>query len=90
MFAHDERINQFREFAFQTVDVIQPSVVLASGDLTDAKNKDNLGSQQHLQEWLTYHEIIEESRVRNKTVWLDIRGNHGAASPRMQPMILLN
>lgn len=77
IFADDERIKQFREFASETVDVVQPSVVLATGDLTDAKDDDHLGSRQYLKEWMIYHEVIETTGVRNKTLWLDIRGNHG-------------
>lgn len=56
---------------------IEPSVVLATGDLTDAKAKDNLGSSQVKAEWVYYHNIIEETGVSEETVWLDIRGNHG-------------
>lgn len=48
-----------------------------TGDLTDAKNADMLGSQQYIEEWATYSDILKHSGVLNKTVWLDIRGNHG-------------
>lgn len=48
-----------------------------TGDLTDAKNADMLGSQQFIEEWATYSDILKHSGVLNKTVWLDIRGNHG-------------
>lgn len=61
----------------ETLDVIEPTVVLASGDLTDAKDSDNLGSRQYRDEWQIYHDIIQQGHVRNKTIWLDIRGNHG-------------
>lgn len=50
---------------------------MASGDLTDAKDRDHLGSRQYEQEWKIYHDILESSQVRNKTLWMDIRGNHG-------------
>lgn len=56
---------------------IKPYVVLATGDLTDAKTKDNLGSSQVKTEWIYYYNIIEESGVTKNTTWLDIRGNHG-------------
>lgn len=48
-----------------------------SGDLTDAKNADMLGSQQYVEEWATYSDVLKNSGVLNKTTWLDIRGNHG-------------
>ena len=41
------RIKDLQDFCGETVDVIKPSVVLASGDLTDAKDK-FLGSQQYI------------------------------------------
>lgn len=58
--------------------------VLASGDLTDAKAKDNLGSSQVKQEWVYYSSIIKESGVTADTIWLDIRGNHGMISNVVQ------
>lgn len=59
------------------MDAILPSVVLASGDLTDAKTRDNIGSKQVLQEWQTYRDVLRECNIKQKTLWLDIRGNHG-------------
>lgn len=47
------------------------------GDLTDAKDQDHLGSRQYEEEWKTYHKILEDANVRNKTIWMDLRGNHG-------------
>ncbi|XP_071537020.1 transmembrane protein 62-like [Panulirus ornatus] len=76
VFQDPSRATQFREFSFSTVSAIKPAVVLASGDLTDAKNADMLGSQQYIEEWATYSDILHSTGVLNKTVWLDIRGNH--------------
>lgn len=70
------RISHLIEFCNRTVDIIRPSVVLASGDLTDAKTSNFLGSQQHEQEWRWYRDVLRDTNVLNKTTWLDIRGNH--------------
>ncbi|ETN59868.1 transmembrane protein 62 [Anopheles darlingi] len=70
------RVPHLVEFCNRTVDIIRPSVVLASGDLTDAKTSNFLGSQQHEQEWRWYFEVLHDTNVLNRTIWLDIRGNH--------------
>ena len=36
-----------------------------------------LGSGQYLEEWKSYSKTLNSSGVLEKTVWLDIRGNHG-------------
>lgn len=77
VFRDPGRISHFQQFCDNTIKKIKPSVVLASGDLTDAKTKDNLGSSQVKTEWIYYYNIIKESGVTDDTIWLDIRGNHG-------------
>ncbi|XP_046387556.1 transmembrane protein 62-like [Ischnura elegans] len=74
---HDmTRVSEFKEFCDLTVSAIQPTVVVASGDLTDAKSENNMGSRQYVDEWKYYRKILQECRATEKTVWLDVRGNH--------------
>lgn len=49
-----------------------------SGDLTDAKYKNERGSTQFIEEWKRYEEVITLCQKYNNNVkWLDVRGNHG-------------
>lgn len=51
--------------------------VCCLGDLTDAKNIDTLGSRQYEDEWKLYRNTLDKFDVAKKTIWLDVRGNHG-------------
>ncbi|XP_070578305.1 transmembrane protein 62-like [Ptychodera flava] len=69
-----ERYHQFWHFCSSYVDIIQPSLVLVTGDLTDALHGKR--SSQNEMEWEMYKKCLEDSGVLKKTLWLDIRGNH--------------
>ncbi|VVC34267.1 Calcineurin-like phosphoesterase domain, ApaH type,Metallo-dependent phosphatase-like [Cinara cedri] len=74
---HDwKRVTELKEFCELTLDTIKPAAVLVSGDLTDAKKKNGIGSTQYEGEWLAYHNVLTSKKVSEKTKWLDIRGNH--------------
>ena len=36
-----------------------------------------MGSRQFLEEWQAYKNILDDSKITEKTTWLDVRGNHG-------------
>ncbi|XP_050451450.1 transmembrane protein 62-like isoform X2 [Cataglyphis hispanica] len=76
IFKDPSRISELKEFCNVTIDSIKPTVVLASGDLTDAKSIDEMGSKQILEEWQYYKYIIDETNIKERTLWLDVRGNH--------------
>ncbi|XP_064622069.1 transmembrane protein 62-like isoform X2 [Lineus longissimus] len=75
-FYDKERTNQLRKFCNNYLDTLKPDLVLVTGDLTDAKHANTQGSEQFLEEWVTYWNILQESNALKKTLWLDVRGNH--------------
>eukprot|EP00127_Corallochytrium_limacisporum_P000518 Clim_evm20s15 gene=Clim_evmTU20s15 len=57
---------------------LAPEYIVVTGDLTDAKTSDKVGSEQSEQEWRDYHDLREyiSGRYRNTTIWFDLPGNH--------------
>lgn len=60
--------------------MIQPSFVLATGDITDAKSPKSVTSRQYEAEWQAYHEMLDRFGVNRKGFWFDLRGNHDCFS----------
>jgi len=76
---HDlTRISDFEHFCDSTISIVKPKIVLVTGDITDAKDRDMVGSKQYEFEWKQYRQVIAKSKVLEKSVWLDVRGNHDA------------
>ena len=66
----------FERWCNQVIGTVKPKVTLVTGDLTDARTKGIMGGEQYRQEWLWYQEIVNRTGVTDKTLWLDLRGNH--------------
>ncbi|KAI6661829.1 Transmembrane protein 62 isoform X3 [Oopsacas minuta] len=74
---HDpKRVSDLKDFLQTSVDVINPSLILATGDLIDAKSKDGFSTQANLEEWRTYYSLLHDTNIEAKIPWLDLRGNH--------------
>uniref|UniRef100_A0A0A9DDJ3 Calcineurin-like phosphoesterase domain-containing protein n=1 Tax=Arundo donax TaxID=35708 RepID=A0A0A9DDJ3_ARUDO len=59
--------------------MVNPALVLITGDLTDVKSKDLLSSSQEEFEWIEYARVIDDVANRsglNKEIFYDLRGNH--------------
>ncbi|XP_038890288.1 putative metallophosphoesterase At3g03305 [Benincasa hispida] len=76
---HPDRALQFRDFVGPALAMINPSLVLITGDLTDGKSKDLLTMIQIEEEWMEYQNVMEEVITRSgldKSIFFDLRGNH--------------
>lgn len=75
-FQDSGRATELLELCDFTLKHINPSVILVTGDITDAKKRDLIGSQQFKEEWIMYREVLDKCSTIKKIPWLDIRGNH--------------
>lgn len=72
-----KRISDFRIFVQQVLNTVKPSVVFATGDITEAKHRDEIFSEQFEMEWKLYQKILNTSSLVNHYIqWIDLRGNH--------------
>ncbi|XP_039119324.1 LOW QUALITY PROTEIN: putative metallophosphoesterase At3g03305 [Dioscorea cayenensis subsp. rotundata] len=78
-FFHPERALDFKRLIGPALSMINPSLVLITGDLTEGKSKDLLIMKQNESEWIEYHDVItdviKESGL-SKNIFYDLRGNH--------------
>lgn len=72
-------IHHLNSLILNEIPLLAPDLVLATGDLTDAKFVHSATSEQHREEWIKYYSSLQSSRVilrNNQTFWFDQRGNH--------------
>ncbi|KAI3380845.1 hypothetical protein SNEBB_002367 [Seison nebaliae] len=70
-----ERYDDMKQFLSRFLNIIDPSFVFVTGDLTDATEKNRKGSQQFLDEWQSYQTLWNLTNSFGYD-WFDIRGNH--------------
>ncbi|KAL9402278.1 hypothetical protein Peur_006127 [Populus x canadensis] len=76
---HPERALDFKRIVAPALKMINPSLVLITGDLTDGKSKDLLTMKQNEVEWIEYRNVMEDVARRSgldKRIFYDLRGNH--------------
>ena len=78
IFMDPDRPKDFLHLCSVIKSSIDPQAVILTGDLTDAKAKDKLGSRQFESEWKLYRETVEACGAfdPDPPLWLDVRGNH--------------
>ena len=70
------QVTDMKEFCQNFLSIIKPSLVLVTGDLTDAKDATLLGSKQYKDEWQSYAALTTGCQNILDVPFLDIRGNH--------------
>ncbi|KAK9996012.1 hypothetical protein SO802_020698 [Lithocarpus litseifolius] len=74
-----DRALDFNTIVGPALSMINPSLVLITGDLTDGKSKDLLTMKQNEEEWVEYQNTMEDVIKRSgldKNMFFDLRGNH--------------
>lgn len=72
------RVSDLQHFCHNLVPLVSPPALVLTGDITDSRSPDPMGSDQYVQEWLAYNETRIKCMNDNPNItWLDIRGNHG-------------
>ncbi|KAL4633757.1 hypothetical protein ACB092_04G145100 [Castanea dentata] len=74
-----DRALDFNTIVGPALSMINPSLVLITGDLTDGKSKDLLTMKQIEEEWVEYQNTMEDVIKRSgldKNIFFDLRGNH--------------
>eukprot|EP00249_Psilotum_nudum_P012366 c23740_g1_i1 orf=282-2642(-) len=74
-----DRASSFEELVGPMLALIKPALVLITGDLTDAKNKDLSKMRQDEAEWIAYKDVIDTCIRRSGLplhAFFDLRGNH--------------
>ncbi|XP_072973523.1 putative metallophosphoesterase At3g03305 [Typha angustifolia] len=76
---HPDRADDLVRLLAPVLRIIRPSLLLITGDITDAKNKKRTSSRQDESEWVVYRNAIDAIVKRggiDKHRIFDIRGNH--------------
>ncbi|RDX91981.1 putative metallophosphoesterase, partial [Mucuna pruriens] len=76
---HPNRALDFAQLVGPALSIINPSLVLITGDLTDGKSEDLLTMKQNEDEWVEYQntmDIVIEKSGLQKSLFFDLRGNH--------------
>ncbi|KAJ0982029.1 hypothetical protein J5N97_010284 [Dioscorea zingiberensis] len=76
---HPERALDFKRLIGRALSMINPSLVLITGDLTDGKSKDLLIMKQDEAEWIEYRDVMTDIIKRSgldEKIFYDLRGNH--------------
>ncbi|KAM0683918.1 hypothetical protein MDAP_000655 [Mitosporidium daphniae] len=67
--------DHFLSFVDNILPTVNPSFVLATGDLTDGKFKGTIKTGQVLEEWKFYYDTLMSRKI-NSSRWIDLPGNH--------------